>query len=137
MKPAIPVLRIFEESFCREFYGEFLGFKTDWEHRFGPGAPLYMQMSHGDCVIHLSGHFGDACPGSSIRIATTGLREYCAGLRAKSYKHCRPGDPEPTPWNTLEIRLTDPSGNHLLFCETLPTPGEAPPDAATSSPAEN
>jgi len=40
----IPILRSFDEAKAREFYLGFLGFKVDWEHRFEPGLPLYMQV---------------------------------------------------------------------------------------------
>src|SRR5580765_7873563 len=66
-----PILRIFDEAKAREFYVEFLGFKVDWEHRFEPGLPLYMQVSKDDCVLHLSEHFGDGSPGAHIRIEIT------------------------------------------------------------------
>ena len=52
------VLRIFDEAKAKEFYVDFLGFKVDWEHRFEPSLPLYMQVSKGGCVLHLSGHHG-------------------------------------------------------------------------------
>ena len=117
MKPAIPILRIFDEAKAREFYRDFLGFKVDWEHRFGVDYPLYAQVSRDACTLHLSGHHGDATPGSAIRIETAELAEFCAGLRAKNYHPCRPGDPAPTPWGTREITLTDPFGNRLIFYE--------------------
>jgi catechol 2,3-dioxygenase-like lactoylglutathione lyase family enzyme len=43
---------VFDETKAREFYVEFLGFKVDWEHRFEPGTPLYMQLSqdHAFCT---------------------------------------------------------------------------------------
>ena len=56
---AIPILRIFDEAKAREFYVDFLGFTIDWEHRFEPGLPLYMQVSKDDCILHLSEHHGD------------------------------------------------------------------------------
>lgn len=40
-----PILRIFDEAKAREFYEGFLGFKVDWEHRFEPDLPLYLQVS--------------------------------------------------------------------------------------------
>ena len=43
----IPILRIFDEAKAREFYLEFLGFAVDWEHRFTPDLPLYMQVFAG------------------------------------------------------------------------------------------
>lgn len=120
MKPAIPVFRLFDESMAREFYVDFLGFTVDWEHRFEPGMPLYMQISRGTCLLHLTGHFGDASPGSSVRIETPDLEAYCLHLRSQSYKHSRPGRPHAMPWGTLEISITDPSGNKLIFYETNP-----------------
>ncbi len=57
-----PILRMFDEAKAREFYVEFLEFKVDWEHRFAPDMPLYMQVSKGNCIIHLSEHHGDASP---------------------------------------------------------------------------
>lgn len=60
----IPIIRIFDEAKAREFYLEFLGMSVDWEHRFEEGFPLYMQVSRGDLVFHLSEHSGDCTPGS-------------------------------------------------------------------------
>ena len=42
---AIPILRIFSVEKAKEFYVDFLGFKIDWEHRFGDNFPLYAQVS--------------------------------------------------------------------------------------------
>ncbi len=53
----IPILRIFDEAKAREFYIGFLGFAVDWEHRFAPDLPLYMQVSRDGCVLHLSEHY--------------------------------------------------------------------------------
>jgi catechol 2,3-dioxygenase-like lactoylglutathione lyase family enzyme len=41
----VPLLRIFDVAKACEFYVEYLGFRVDWEHRFEPTAPLYMQVS--------------------------------------------------------------------------------------------
>ena len=65
-----PILRIFDEAKAKEFYVDFLGFKVDWEHRFADDLPLYMGISKGDCVLHLSEPFGDCCPGAALRIET-------------------------------------------------------------------
>ena len=58
----VPILRIFSVEKAKEFYVDYLGFTIDWEHRFSDGDPLYMQVSLGTLVIHLSEHHGDACP---------------------------------------------------------------------------
>lgn len=112
----IPILRIFDEAKAREFYVDFLGFRIDWEHRFEPGLPLYLQASLGDCVIHLSEHHGDCCPGAALRIRTDGVDDLHRRLSDARYRHARPGL-EDTPWGTRELRVTDPFGNRLVFFE--------------------
>jgi hypothetical protein len=62
----IPILRIFDEDKAKEFYLGFLGMQLDWEHRFGAGIPIYMQVSKGNLVFHLSEHSGDCTPGSKV-----------------------------------------------------------------------
>ncbi|RYE32039.1 MAG: VOC family protein, partial [Hyphomicrobiales bacterium] len=44
LQMGIPILRIFDEAKAKEFYLDFLGFTMDWDHRFGPNMPLYMQV---------------------------------------------------------------------------------------------
>ena len=109
-----PILRIFDEAKAKEFYVDFLGFKVDWEHRFEPGLPLYMQISKDSCIIHLSEHHGDCSPGAHLRIETTGLDELQQQLLAKNYKYSRPCS-ENTPWGTREMTIADPFGNALTF----------------------
>jgi catechol 2,3-dioxygenase-like lactoylglutathione lyase family enzyme len=109
----VPILRIFDEAKAKEFYVGFLGFKVDWEHRFDANAPLYMQVSRDECVLHLSEHYGDATPGSAIRIVTADIDVFHAGL-PKDYKYARPGINEP-PWGTREVSVQDPFGNKLTF----------------------
>ena len=60
----VPIFRIFSLEKAREFYLDFLGFKVDWEHRFEPDAPVFMQVSRDGLVLHLSEHVGDGTPGS-------------------------------------------------------------------------
>lgn len=121
MLQAIPILRIFDVDKAREFYVGFLGFTVDWEHRFEPGAPLYMQISRGPLVLHLSEHHGDACPGSTVFVHLTGLDEYHREITAKGYRYMRPGI-EIAPWNAKLMEVTDPFGNRLRFNEDLPRP---------------
>ena len=86
-----PILRIFDEAKAREFYLDFLGFKVDWEHRFEPGLPLYMQVSKGGCVLHLSEHHGDCSPGAAMRIETSDLEAFHAELSSKQSSTHGPG----------------------------------------------
>lgn len=115
-----PILRLFDEAKAREFYIDFLGFKVDWEHRFGEGMPLYMQVSKGGCVLHLSGHHGDCSPGAAMRIETDELEAFQQQLLAKNYKYARPGI-EDTPWGSRDMSISDPFGNRLTFTEAIST----------------
>lgn len=110
-----PVLRIFDVPKALEFYVDWMGFKVDWEHRYGPDFPLYMQVSMDDLVFHLTEHYGDACPGAKVYIEYTGdLPAYQQLLRSKNYRYYKPGLEE-APWGELTMELIDPFGNKLLF----------------------
>ncbi len=115
-----PILRIFDEAKAKEFYVDFLGFKIDWEHRFEPGPPLYTQISKDGCVLHLSEHYGDCCPGAAMRIETNELDAFHAELIAKRYKYCRPAI-EKMPWGTRDMSVKDPFGNRLTFTDAVST----------------
>ena len=115
-----PILRIFDEAKAREFYVDFLGFKVDWEHRFEPGLPLYLQVSKDGCVLHLSEHHGDCSPGAAIRIETSELDAFHAELASKHYKYARP-EIENMPWGTRDMSVKDPFGNRLIFTTAIST----------------
>lgn len=124
--PVIPVLRSFDAAKAAEFYQGFLGFGQDWTHRFGEDFPLYQQISLAGsggqrCVLHLSEHHGDACPGATVRIAWAGLAAFQQSLLVQNYRNAKPGL-ETMPWGMQEMRLADPFGNHLVFFEELQPP---------------
>lgn len=112
----VPILRCFDQAKTEEFYQDWLGFSLDWEHRFGPGMPLYGQWSRDGLVLHLSEHHGDATPGSRFRVHTANLRAFHAELTAKSYKNNQPALDMP-PWGGLEMTVTDGAGNRITFYE--------------------
>jgi catechol 2,3-dioxygenase-like lactoylglutathione lyase family enzyme len=113
---AIPILRIFDLGKAREFYLDFLEFRLDWEHRFADDAPVYMQVSRGALVLHLSEHHGDASPGAGVLVRTIGLDELHRELIARDYRYMRPRI-EPTPWGARLMEVVDPFGNRLRFHE--------------------
>jgi uncharacterized glyoxalase superfamily protein PhnB len=115
--PAVPILRMFDEAKAREYYVGFLGFTIDWEHRFADDAPLYMQVSRGGAVLHLSEHHGDASPGAIVRITVDELDALHAELTGKKYKYNRPGI-QTMPWGTREMTANDPFFNRIVFVET-------------------
>lgn len=117
-----PLLRMFDLDQARAFYIDYLGFTVDWEHRYAPGMPLYQQVSRGTCVLHLTGHHGDCCPGAALRVAVGDLDALHAELAAKPYAYARPGI-EHTPWDSREMSVKDPFGNRLTFVEVANLPG--------------
>lgn len=115
----VPVLRIFDVAKAREFYVDYLGCAVDWEHRFDDLAPLYMQVSRGSLVLHLSEHHGDGTPGAVVYISATGVRDLHAELRTKGYRYLNPGvDPSPgEDGDGACLNLLDPFGNTLRIDE--------------------
>ena len=116
----VPILRIFDVDKAKEFYLGYLGFQVDWEHRFDDNAPLYMQVSRGSLVLHLSEHYGDGSPGVVISVRMRGVEEFHRELSAKNYKYLRPGldDERPDlPFKT--VNAIDPFGNRIRFSERV------------------
>lgn len=116
LQTAIPILRIFDLAKATEFYLEFLGFGLDWEHRFAPTLPIYMQVSRSGLTLHLSEHHGDASPGSTAFVWMRGIDAYHAELLGKHYPYSRPGIEEDGPGGRT-LQVPDPFGNRLRFCE--------------------
>ena len=112
----IPILRIFSVEKAKEFYLDFLGFSLDWEHRFADDLPLYMQISRGSFLLHLSEHHGDACPGATVFVRMRGIAALHQELAAKAYRYLRPGV-EQAPWGARVMEVTDPFGNRIRFNE--------------------
>jgi hypothetical protein len=110
---------MFDEAKAREFYIGFLGCAIDWEHRFEPDLPLYMQVSRGGLRLHLSEHHGDGSPGARVFVEMTGLDELHAELSARHYKYGRPGIVD-APWGARTLTVHDPFGNQITFNERKP-----------------
>ena len=117
----VPTFRIFSLEKAREFYLGFLGFKVDWEHRFEPDAPVYMQISRDGLAIHLSEHHGDGTPGSHVYVYMSGVEELQRELIGKQYRHNRPGL-QKQEWGMLEVQVVDPFNNKITFGEPTEKP---------------
>ena len=80
---AVPILRMFDFAQAKEFCLDFLGFRSDWEHRFEDGAPVCMQIARGDLVLHLNQQHGDCCPGAAVYAQDASYRS-AAGARGQA-----------------------------------------------------
>ncbi len=113
---AVPVFRIYSYDKAREFYVDFLGFKVDWETRFEPEGPVYMQVSRDGLAFHLSEHHGDGTPGSLAYVYIKGAEHLHKELNDKKYRHNRPGLQQQD-WGMLEVAVVDPFNNRIVFGE--------------------
>lgn len=116
LHPAVPLLRIFDPAIARRHYVDFLGFQVDWEHRFEPDLPVYLQIHRDALILHLTEHHGDCTPGARIRVRVDDLRGLHSEVRDQHYPYARPGVEE-TPWGDLEMTIADPFGNRITFYE--------------------
>jgi len=117
---AVPVFRIFSIEKAREFYLDFLGFKIDWEHRFSPDAPVYLQISRGPLIIHLTEHHGDGSPNSLAYVYVHGITELHRELGEKNYRYNHPGL-QRQDWGMTDLTVVDPFNNRIIFAEPTDT----------------
>ena len=113
----IPQLRITNAEQSLSFYVESLGFKIDWEHRFGPDFPLFVQLTRQGQTIFLTEHTGDCQVGGAVYFIVPDAAHCLAEFEQKGVI--------PTnalanmPWGTREFLLTDLDGNRLRFASEL------------------
>ncbi|MFG3662152.1 glyoxalase superfamily protein [Streptomyces sp. NPDC047706] len=98
----IPVLRVADAAVAVRWYGR-MGFAQQWEHRFEPGLPAFVEVARGPVSLFLSEHTGDARPDTLVYLRLTDVDEVAAEF----------GVPvQEAPW-AREIELGDPDGNRL------------------------
>ncbi|MFI5571553.1 glyoxalase superfamily protein [Streptomyces sp. NPDC051740] len=112
--PGVPVLRVTSVSQVLPFYLGYLGFTLDWEHRFEPGLPLYVQVSRSAAVLHLSEHHGDGSPHGVAWFPVRDVSALHKELLTRPNAPVRPGiDPDAPGGPTMQV--IDPNGNILRF----------------------
>jgi len=114
----IPLMRIFDVVKAKDFYVGFLGFAIDWEHRMDDRSPVYLQISRGQLILHLTEHHGDCCPGSTVFVWMRGIQEFHTTITSRGYGYMRPSL-EKTFYNSQCIEVTDPFGNRIRFNEEI------------------
>ncbi|MEU3015947.1 glyoxalase superfamily protein [Nocardiopsis sp. NPDC007018] len=98
----IPILRVTDAAAAVRWY-ERLGFTLEWEHRFEPGFPAFVEVGRGSVRLFLSEHTGDAGPDTLVYLRVRDVDAIAAEFGAKV---------EEAPW-AREIELRDPDGNRL------------------------
>ena len=113
----IPTFRILDYKKAMNFYIDGLGFEIDWEHRFGPNEPIYMQISRNGLTLHLSENKRFET-GVFVFVDSTELTELYAELSNRKTK-IDLSKPEKTNWQTMQMEIEDPFGNLLRFNENI------------------
>lgn len=113
----IPTFRILDYDRAIEFYIDFLGFTIDWEHRFGPTEPVYMQISKNHLTLHLSENKRFQTNVITF-VDTKGIELFHKELVERNTAKSIP-DVSKTDWQTLQMEIEDPFGNLLRFNETI------------------
>ncbi|MCP2169751.1 glyoxalase superfamily protein [Goodfellowiella coeruleoviolacea] len=98
----IPILRVADAAAAVRWY-QRLGFSQQWEHRFEPGLPAFVEVARGQVSLFLSEHTGDARPDTLVYLRVSDVDAIAAEFGVQ---------PERAPWGR-EIELRDPDGNRL------------------------
>ncbi|MEV0122106.1 glyoxalase superfamily protein [Streptomyces sp. NPDC050703] len=98
----IPILRVEDAAAAVAWY-ERLGFTQQWEHRFEPGLPAFVEVARGEVRLFLSEHEGDARPDTLVYLRIRDVEAVASEFGARV---------ENAPW-AREIELRDPDGNRL------------------------
>ncbi|MGX1884750.1 glyoxalase superfamily protein [Streptomyces sp. NPDC055287] len=98
----IPILHVEDAGAAAAWYAR-LGFAKQWEHRFEPGFPAFVEVARGPVRLFLSEHRGDARPGTLVYLRVRDVDTMAAEFGVAV---------EDQPW-AREIELRDPDGNRL------------------------
>ena len=111
MQNVIPSLRITSYKQSKAFYVDGLGFHIDWEHRFEPHFPVFLQITREDMTIYLSEHAGDCQVGGLIHFFVPDVDAWYQEFQQKGVPITEP--PSESLPRLRNMTVTDPDGNQL------------------------
>ena len=109
----IPQFRITNVQRSLRFYVDGLGFRVDWEHRFAPTLPVFMQLTRAGQAIFLTEHEGDCQPGGAAYFVVPDIDACYRDFAQRGIASVEP--PEAECNLPPEVCVTDPDGNRLRF----------------------
>jgi catechol 2,3-dioxygenase-like lactoylglutathione lyase family enzyme len=112
-----PQFRITDAQRSLAFYVDGLGFTVDWEHRFEPGFPVFMQLTRAGQQIFLTEHEGDCKVGGAAYFVVPDVDACHEAFVSRGVvpTEC----PTDQAWGPREMVVTDPDGNRLRFANDL------------------
>jgi catechol 2,3-dioxygenase-like lactoylglutathione lyase family enzyme len=117
MQKVIPALRITDYGRSKEFYIDGLGFQIDWEHRFEPHFPVFVQITRDDLTIYLTEHTGDCQVGGLVHFFVPNVNDWYIELQNKNIEVKEaPNDFE---GRLRTMTVVDPDGNQLRICTRI------------------
>jgi catechol 2,3-dioxygenase-like lactoylglutathione lyase family enzyme len=114
----MPTLRMTSYERSKEFYVGRLGFRVDWEHRFEPGFPVFMQVSRDGLAFFLTEHTGDCPVGGLVHLYVPDVDVWFNEFRDNGVAVQEPPDEYLQGLRSMTIQ--DPDGNKLHICTRLP-----------------
>lgn len=118
MQKVIPAFRITDYTRSIAFYVDKMGFKIDWEHRFGPQFPFFVQITKDEMTLYLTEHTGDCQVGGLIHLFVPNVDNWYNELKYKK-DICIPDPPNEDIEGLRMMTVVDPDGNQLRICTRL------------------
>jgi len=118
MQRVMPTLRITDYERSKAFYVEGLGFQIDWEHRFEPHFPVFMQVSRDEMAFFLTEHTGDCSFGGLLHLYVPDVDAWHAEFVGRGIAIHEP--PNQSLPGLRDMTIIDPDGNKLRICTRLP-----------------
>src|SRR5688572_11145855 len=105
----VPTLRITDYAASKRFYVDGLGFQIDWEHRFEPHFPVFMQVSRDGLAFFLTEHSGDCPVGGLIHLYVPDVDSWFVEFQARGVPVQQP--PNESLQGLRSMTVLDPDGN--------------------------
>jgi catechol 2,3-dioxygenase-like lactoylglutathione lyase family enzyme len=118
MQRVMPTLRITDYARSKAFYVDGLGFQIDWEHRFEPHLPVFMQVSRDEMAFFLTQHTGDCPAGGLLHLYVSDVDAWHAEFVSRGVAIHEP--PNQSLPGLRDMTIVDPDGNKLRICTRLP-----------------
>jgi catechol 2,3-dioxygenase-like lactoylglutathione lyase family enzyme len=118
MQQVMPTLRITNYQTSKAFYVDGLGFQIDWEHRFRPDFPVFMEVSREGRAFFLSEHVGDCPVGGLVHLYVPDVDAWHREFQQKGISIEEP--PNENLPGLRSMMVLDSDENKLHICTRLP-----------------